>query len=1223
MINQMRSFISTLFCLLLAQFVFAQSNPTDFLSMNNFTPPSPDAATLGRYGEIPVSYATGVPSISVPLYTIKSRKLSLPLSLSYHAGGIKVEDIASTAGLGWALNAGGCISRNIVGKADQVGMWNNPIYGYKDRASMESYYPSGSGDTNYYYLTHLANGNTDAQSDIYDINTPSFTGRFVYDIHTKQLRYTPVDKQLNISWNATDTTYTIIDDDGVKYIFGEKEYTQGQFSKDITAWYITYIISADGTDTMTLKYIRAADFTDVFMSRRFSCIATPDFGGIYSGVCPSIPNIAARFDSTENYVIYYRKLIDSIKFSNGYVKFNYASDRLDPVTDRLSSITVGTGSRVVSQFQLVHSYFISPGTNDRAAKRLRLDQLITKDSLLYPVDKYSFFYDTTYPMPRYYGSYDGTTPHTKTGQYDLWGYYNGSGTNGTYPAGFRNYIYNYLLTYQYSPDPAILSSYDGHSADRYPNPQYTKSCMLTTINYPTGGSTYFEYENNKIDNNNSNKDYTGGLRIKRMINYSMDLSVRPIVKTFAYGDSTGTGISIARVIPDDFYYSNQTINLNHIEDIQYYCIYNNFYISSNPTTAINYYNGSPVFYDKVTEYEGYPGDNTGKTDYTFLYTQDSVFNDPNSNKYWNMSTDKSWARGQPLSTKVYRKDGTQYTLVKETDNSYTDYGSSRVKVGYVCELMMLDGIGTSLSNYIQFLHDYGGASPLLNYYEYLDIVLVYGVKKLSETDVIDYANGSVTARQKFLYESTSHLYPTKTISYTSKGDSLIEVMKYPQDKALISGLSAGAASALDSMVAHNIRNVAAETESWRNTILLRRNRIEFTNWNSSGRFYEQYRDQQVMANPMEKRISYNSYDDKGNLTCLSKYGGKNMSYIWDYSKTYPIASADNAAANEIAFTSFESDGGGNWSIGNSLRSATHFTGNLGYDLSNGNITLTGLTSGKSYVVTYWSQNGSSKMVNGSSGTSVASKLGWTLFSHTLSSTSATVSGTGVIDELRIYPSDALMTSYTFSPLIGVISSDQPNGIVTYYEYDRAGRLARVRDADNNIIKTIGYHYQDTTTSTANWQFTGTYVGLTGGMIQKQEKDINPSSPTYNVTKWILGSITAVSPTWVSTGITRCLGPGTMQYQTAYKDQNLYSSSYGKVYWQISGTSCACSNMVPCNGPGQKVVNGCCETGIKVYTNYYYDSGTNICTATYHYEWSDGSWSSDQLEMTSGECPEGS
>src|ERR1700761_947324 len=78
--------------------------PNDFISLANFTPPSPEAAALGRYGEIPVDLSSGIPSISVPVYEIKSRKLSLPISLSYHASGVKVEDIASSAGLGWVLN---------------------------------------------------------------------------------------------------------------------------------------------------------------------------------------------------------------------------------------------------------------------------------------------------------------------------------------------------------------------------------------------------------------------------------------------------------------------------------------------------------------------------------------------------------------------------------------------------------------------------------------------------------------------------------------------------------------------------------------------------------------------------------------------------------------------------------------------------------------------------------------------------------------------------------------------------------------------------------------------------------------------------------------------------------------------------------------------------------------------------------------------------------------
>ncbi len=49
---------------------------------------SPNAAALGKYGDIPVSYHTGVPEISIPLYTITEGSLSVPISLSYHSSGI-------------------------------------------------------------------------------------------------------------------------------------------------------------------------------------------------------------------------------------------------------------------------------------------------------------------------------------------------------------------------------------------------------------------------------------------------------------------------------------------------------------------------------------------------------------------------------------------------------------------------------------------------------------------------------------------------------------------------------------------------------------------------------------------------------------------------------------------------------------------------------------------------------------------------------------------------------------------------------------------------------------------------------------------------------------------------------------------------------------------------------------------------------------------------------
>src|SRR6266576_6703058 len=79
------------------------------------TVPSPTAASLGRFGDVPVSLYTGVPDISIPLFTAKGRTLELPITLRYHAGGIRVEEIGSWVGIGWTLEAGGAVTRTVRG----------------------------------------------------------------------------------------------------------------------------------------------------------------------------------------------------------------------------------------------------------------------------------------------------------------------------------------------------------------------------------------------------------------------------------------------------------------------------------------------------------------------------------------------------------------------------------------------------------------------------------------------------------------------------------------------------------------------------------------------------------------------------------------------------------------------------------------------------------------------------------------------------------------------------------------------------------------------------------------------------------------------------------------------------------------------------------------------------------------------------------------------------
>src|SRR2546423_9520053 len=109
-------FISVALSTFCAFTVKAQNQPYKEVSIA-----SPTAASLGKYADIPIHYHTGIPEISIPIYTVKSGVLELPISLSYHAGGLKVLEPSSWVGAGWALNAGGVIARTVMGAPDERG----------------------------------------------------------------------------------------------------------------------------------------------------------------------------------------------------------------------------------------------------------------------------------------------------------------------------------------------------------------------------------------------------------------------------------------------------------------------------------------------------------------------------------------------------------------------------------------------------------------------------------------------------------------------------------------------------------------------------------------------------------------------------------------------------------------------------------------------------------------------------------------------------------------------------------------------------------------------------------------------------------------------------------------------------------------------------------------------------------------------------------------------
>ena len=101
------------------------------------TPPSPSAGSIAKFLEFPINMSTGLPRIEIPIYVVKSGNISVPISLSYHAGGVKVDEFAGRVGMNWALSVGGVVTRRINGLDDfyggtpslsQYGTYINPRY---------------------------------------------------------------------------------------------------------------------------------------------------------------------------------------------------------------------------------------------------------------------------------------------------------------------------------------------------------------------------------------------------------------------------------------------------------------------------------------------------------------------------------------------------------------------------------------------------------------------------------------------------------------------------------------------------------------------------------------------------------------------------------------------------------------------------------------------------------------------------------------------------------------------------------------------------------------------------------------------------------------------------------------------------------------------------------------------------------------------------------------
>lgn len=502
------SLLSKLAFLLLIQLKLNAQEIPQYTEVN-VIPPSPNVASLNKFIDVPVSHYTGIPKINVPIYTIDLPQMQLPISLNYHAGGLRVEEHSSWVGAGWSLSAGGNVSRTVRGLPDEAdvafkrgwftseasGLFNSSglilmdsIFScyapnYSENGATWSGAAAIRADT-------LAKGWIDSEPDVYHYSLPSGGGKFIftrnrslYKLDNDNFSITQHPFQSGTLPNypsEADYSWKIVGPDGVQYTFEKTEKTNvssdcggadspydGPNGLDYyqSAWLLTKM-SING-DSIVFEY----ESDNLSYDQRLS--STQNFK-VPGGGGGSAPTGSHCYNNT--LVTSYR--LSKITASNG-ITVDFIEQETGTRSDlsgskRLTRINIKKGSQYIRGFEIdTDSYFATDN-------KLKLSAITPIDENGNTEAGYSFdYYD------------ESIVPDADSRGQDYWGFFNGSSSTGS-------------LIPEYKDDKFHFNE---NGVNRNPSLTHTRAGTLQKIIYPTGGYTEFEYELHSRFNNDKKETF--------------------------------------------------------------------------------------------------------------------------------------------------------------------------------------------------------------------------------------------------------------------------------------------------------------------------------------------------------------------------------------------------------------------------------------------------------------------------------------------------------------------------------------------------------------------------------------------------------------------------------------------------------------------------------------------------------------------------------------------
>ncbi len=1073
----------TFYLILLLSIPLIAQRESGYQNNLNYAPSTPEVASLGKFIETPVSLYSGIPNISIPIGEAASGSLNVPVSLSYHAGGIKVEETASWTGLGWNLSAGGSVTRVVRGIADDaIGGFLNTPETVEEFLAIQFDASEVNQVTD--LITRAVNGELDYEPDMYHYTIPGYSGSFFFKQSGEIVSMPHTDVRINYQKdnNKKIIAWIITAPDGVRYYCGvsqdgtRKGYeallgsiAQGG-GKNFNAGYINGWKLMDIEDAISKNHIRFTYKENTYNT----CSASGQQR--YLNVQGEIDNQVLSAGIKP--ITYYESFISSWKISsiqsqNGTIEFiKNTTERLDQPGDySLKEIIIkDLLGKEVKKINLTYNTVGEVGNspavpcsgNDRYYRMFLTSIQQSKDGASLP--PYRMQYNSK-PLPDRFSL-----------ARDLWGYYNGKHNNTS------------LI-------PSVtIGGRRLEGADRTADAGFAKAGVLEKLTYPTGGFSTYEYEGNTVGQlafaheiaprvihplvsvgtsdieNNSlqiNKPFTisSGEIIQNIVfidvNYPCDITQRTCGIRINLIKSDGSTVALTTdssftllpgnytiqgtIIPDDFgnfpdfsvrvygekldMESLTTDGVNfgvgglRVKNIKKYDTDSSYFeksyeyldwdgdnttsssggitstpffiergatfsngqlasadiISSSSNNPMTTTKSSYVGYSNVTEYFGTKENNTGKKEYQFSFNLDD---DSDTDRFpFTPPVVLEWLRGNLEKERTFKREGSGYTLVKETTNEYK-YLRSRN------DIFRNEVVGVKMGMRYGFWSSH----------KYYTLSEWY---TLDKTITKDYYKGKeVVTTKVFNYHDNAnkHVFPIEEVVSTNQNEWYYNRSKYSED---LTGKTAAEQRLVDLYRINTpIEKITTRKKGSSPEETVSTEYFDYKIWEGGKVLLEKIRAAKANTT-LNDRVIYHNYDDKGNPLEVSLADGRHIMYVWGYNDTQPIAKIDNAS-------------------------------------------YIGIPSTASSLITQLQTA-----------------------SNTEDTAADEVTMRNLFKDLRedAYFANAQITGYTYDPLVGVTSMTDPKGHTAYYKYDEFNRLQYGLDQNQHVAQQVRYNYQGEQTAT--------------------------------------------------------------------------------------------------------------------------------------------------------------